>query len=286
MPAAMKLGLFSINTDACSFPEGVATVARVAEEVGFESLWAGEHIVLPDPQRPPSPMAPGDRMLDSLTTLTFAAAHTTTIRLATGIIILPQRNPVVLAKELATLDVLSGGRLIAGIGAGYLEPEMTAIGVSMRDRGERTDEYIEAMQALWSMEKPSYSGKYVVFSGVDAHPRPVQQTGPPIVVGGQSAAAHERAVRYGHGWYGFFMTPEQTAQQLEGLRAAAASTDRPSGLPPVEISITPRGRITPQLVESYAVLGVHRLVVMPPPRLSLDDLVSFVRSTSAIVHSN
>jgi alkanesulfonate monooxygenase SsuD/methylene tetrahydromethanopterin reductase-like flavin-dependent oxidoreductase (luciferase family) len=162
---------------------------------------------------------------------------------------------------------------------------MTAIGVSMRDRGQRTDEYIEAMQALWSMEKPSYNGKYVAFSGVDAHPRPVQQPGPPIVVGGQSAAAHERAVRYGHGWYGFFMTPDQTSQQLEGLRQAAASTDRRADLPPLEISITPRGRITTELVESYAALGVHRLVVMPPPKLSLDDLVSFVRST-AIVNPN
>jgi probable F420-dependent oxidoreductase len=287
LPAAMKLGLCSINTHACSFPDGVARIARVAEDSGYESLWAGEHIVLPDPQRPPSPMAPGDRMLDSLTTLTFAAALTTTIRLATGIVILPQRNPVVLAKELASLDVLSGGRLIVGIGAGYLEPEMTAIGVAMRHRGERTDEYIEAMRALWSMEKPSYSGQYVAFSGVDAHPRPVQRPAPPIVVGGQSAAAHERAVRYGHGWYGFFMTPEQAAQQLEALRRAATYIERPADLPPVlEISITPRGRITPGLVESYAALGVHRLVVMPPPKLSLDDLVSFVRSTAAFVSPN
>ena len=281
----MKLGLFSINTGACSFPAGVAAVARAAEESGYDSLWAGEHIVLPDPQRPPSPMAPGDRMLDSLTTLTFAAAHTTTIRLATGIIILPQRNPVVLAKELASLDVLSGGRLIVGIGAGYLEPEMTAIGVSMRERGERTDEYIEAMRALWSMEKPSYQGRFVAFSGVDAHPRPVQRLWPPIVVGGQSAGAHERAVSYGHGWYGFFMTPEQTAQQLEGLRIAADSTERPAELPPaLEISITPRGVITKELVESFAAIGVHRLVVMPPPTLTLDELVSFVRSTAASVN--
>jgi probable F420-dependent oxidoreductase len=281
----MKLGLFSINTDACSFPDGVAAVARAAEDSGYESLWAGEHIVLPDPQRPPSPMAPGDRMLDSLTTLTFAAAHTTAIRLATGIIILPQRNPVVLAKQVASLDVLSNGRVILGVGAGYLEPEMTAIGVPMRGRGERTDEYIEAMQALWSMEKPSYEGAYVSFNGVDAHPRPVQRPGPPIVVGGQSMAAHERAVTYGHGWYGFFMKPEQVEAQLESLGRAAATTKRPDDLPAaLEISVTPGSRLAPELVAAYAALGVHRLVVMPPPKLSLDDLVAFVRTTATIVN--
>jgi alkanesulfonate monooxygenase SsuD/methylene tetrahydromethanopterin reductase-like flavin-dependent oxidoreductase (luciferase family) len=136
------------------------------------------------------------------------------------------------------------------------------------------------------MEKPSYAGKYVAFDGVDAHPRPVQQPSPPVVVGGQSAAAHERAVKYGHGWYGFFMTPEQTAQQLESLRRAAGSVQRSAELLPLEISITPRGRITPELVAAFADLGVHRLVVMPPPKLALDDLVSFVRSTATAVHTN
>src|SRR5581483_8401456 len=110
----MKLGLFSLNTGVCATPEGMARIGRAAEDAGFESLWVGEHVVLPDPRVPPSPMNPEDPMLDPVVSLTFLAAHTRRVRLGTGIIILPQRNPLVLAKELASLDVLSGGRLIFG----------------------------------------------------------------------------------------------------------------------------------------------------------------------------
>src|SRR5437879_11128292 len=124
---------------ASTAPDQLAATARAAEAAGFESLWAGEHVVLPDPQAPPSPMAPEDRILDPLIALTFLAAHTRQVLLGTGIIILPQRNPLVLAKELASLDELSGGRLIFGIGAGYLEPEFHALGIPFTDRGARTD---------------------------------------------------------------------------------------------------------------------------------------------------
>src|SRR5215467_11237020 len=114
----MKFGLFAVNTYACSYPETAIKVAQLAEEAGFESLWAGEHVVLPEPRAPRSPMDARDRILDPVVALTFLAAHTSRVRLGTGIIILPQRNPLVLAKELATLDVLSKGRLIFGVGVG------------------------------------------------------------------------------------------------------------------------------------------------------------------------
>src|SRR5436309_10283735 len=149
----MKFGLFSMNMGPCSYPEAAVRVARAAEAAGFESLWAGEHVVLPDPQAPPSPMAPEDHSLDPIAALTYIAAHTSTIRLGTGIIILPQRNPLVLAKELASLDVLSGGRLIFGVGAGYLEPEFRALGIPFEQRGPRTVEYLQAMIAIWSEEQ-------------------------------------------------------------------------------------------------------------------------------------
>jgi alkanesulfonate monooxygenase SsuD/methylene tetrahydromethanopterin reductase-like flavin-dependent oxidoreductase (luciferase family) len=132
MPLA--LGLFSMTTGPCSHPEGAARVARAAEAAGFDSLWGGEHVVLPDPQAPPSPLAPEDRITDPIVALAFLAAHTTRIRRGTGIIILPQRNPLVLAKQLATLDVLSGGRLIFGVGVGYLEPEFRALGIPFETR--------------------------------------------------------------------------------------------------------------------------------------------------------
>ena len=137
----MRLGLIHIDMGPMSRPGDLVQAARAAEQAGFDSVWAGEHLVVPDPQVPPSPMAPQDPVLDSLLALTWAAAHTATIRLATGIVILPQRNPVLLAKQVATLDVLSGGRVTLGVGTGYLEPEFRAVGANFAERGAVTDEY-------------------------------------------------------------------------------------------------------------------------------------------------
>ena len=181
----MKLGLFSVNMGMSAMPDEVVETVRAAEDAGFESVWAGEHVVLPDPQVPPSPMGPQDPALDPLIALTWAAAHTTRIRLATGIVILPQRNPVVLAKEIASLDVLSRGRFTFGAGVGYLEPEFRAIGADFANRGEITDEYLDAMQHLWYDEHPAFDGRFAGFAGVDAYPRPVQQP-IPIVIGGHT----------------------------------------------------------------------------------------------------
>jgi probable F420-dependent oxidoreductase len=260
----IKLGLFAVNSGPAVDPSVLGRLARLAEEVGYESLWAGEHVVLPDPQAPPSPMAPQDPILDPITALTYAAACTTRVRLGTGVIILPQRNPLVLAKQLASLDVLSGGRLEFGLGVGYLEPEMKAIGVPMGDRGRRSMEYLEAMQALWTMAKPAYAGTFVGFSGIDAHPRPVQQP-VPIVMGGRSPAAHHRAIERAHGWYGFALTVDDTRDQLAGLVAAADRYPRPTGLGPLEISVTPRGRVDEAMIEALSDLGVHRVILVPRP---------------------
>jgi probable F420-dependent oxidoreductase len=196
------LGLVHVNMGALSQPGALAQAARAAEAAGFDSVWAGEHVVLPDPQVPASPMRPQDPALDPLLALTWAAAHTTTIALATGIVILPQRNPVVLAKQAATLDVLSGGRLMLGIGAGYLEPEFGAVGANFAERGAVTDEYLDAMATLWYDEHPAYHGRFADFAGIDAYPRPLQQP-IPLIVGGHSAPAYRRAVGRAHGWYGF-----------------------------------------------------------------------------------
>src|SRR5436305_13247807 len=131
----MKIGLFSMNSGICADPATAIDVAQTAERLGYDSLWVGEHVVLPDPRVPPSPMDPQDPMLEPIVTLSHLAGHTSRVRLGTGIIILPQRNPVVLAKELASLDVVSGGRLLFGVGVGYLQPEFAAIGAPFDDRG-------------------------------------------------------------------------------------------------------------------------------------------------------
>src|SRR5450755_2782883 len=245
-------------------PEELIVTAQAAESAGFESIWAGEHVILPDPQAPPSPMAPQDPVLDPLVALTWAAAHTTTLRLASGIVFLPQRNPVVLAKQVASLDVLSNGRVTLGVGVGYLEPEFRAIGADFEHRGAVTDEFLDAMQHLWYDEHPEFHGRFADFSGVDAHPRPAQQP-IPIVIGGHTGRAYRRAVARGQGWYGFAMTPESAAESLAELRAAASEVERPPALGPLEITVTPRGQLTADTATAFAELGVHRLVPFPPP---------------------
>ena len=260
----MKLGLFAINMGASSTPEQLVSTAQAAEVAGFDSVWAGEHVVLPDPQVPPSPMAPQDPALDPFLALAWAAASTSTLRLATGIVILPQRNPVVLAKQVATLDVLSRGRVILGVGVGYLEPEFRAIGADFEHRGAVTDEYLDAMDRLWYDEHPEFHGRFAGFAGVDAYPRPVQRP-IPIVIGGHTNVAYRRAVARGHGWYGFALTPDGAAAAVAGLRAAASQTARPAELGSLEITVTPRGRLTNAKASAFAEAGVHRLVPFPPP---------------------
>jgi probable F420-dependent oxidoreductase len=268
----MRLGLVHINMGSMSQPDAVAQAAQEAEAAGFDSVWAGEHIVLPDPQVPSSPMRPRDPALHSLLALTWAAAHTSTIRLATGIVILPQRNPVVLAKEVATLDVLSGGRVMLGIGAGYLEPEFRAVGANYAERGAVTDEYLDAMRALWYDLHPAFHGRFADFAGVDAYPRPVQRP-IPLVVGGHTGPAYRRSVARAHGWYGYGQTPEQAAASIAGLAAAGERVQRPAELGELEISVTPRNPnardlatpLTPDLAAEFAAAGVHRLVLLAPP---------------------
>src|SRR5437867_180056 len=178
----MKFGLFGINIGPCADPLVARRVAEEAEAAGFESVWTGEHVVLPDPQVSPSPVPPETPFLDPAVSLAYVAAHTRALRLGTGIIILPQRNPLVLAKELASLDVLSGGRLIFGLGIGYLRPEFDALGVSFDDKGARAMEYLGAMRAVWTDDKPAFDGRFVAFRGIQSLPRPVQKPHPPIVI--------------------------------------------------------------------------------------------------------
>jgi probable F420-dependent oxidoreductase len=266
------IGLFGVNSHACARPGAAARLARRAEELGYDSLWAGEHVVLPSPKVRPSPMEPDEPILDPLVALAHLAAVTERVRLGTGVIILPQRNPVVLAKQLASLDVVSGGRLLFGLGVGYLEPEMRAIGTPMEARGARCDEYLAAMRALWEAEAPAFRGEHVSFEGVDAHPRPIQRP-LPVVVGGHSAAAHRRAARHADGWYGFMIGLGAMAEQREGLGEAM---EREGRRRPLHISVSPTRPLNEEVVAAYAELGVERLIVVPPPGLSLDDLLDFV----------
>jgi probable F420-dependent oxidoreductase len=260
----MKFGLFGACSGICVDPAVARRLAQSAESLGFESLWTGEHVVLPEPRQAPSPAEPEFPMLHPSTGLAYLAGVTTQIRLGTGIVLVAQRNPVVLAKEMASLDVVSGGRLILGVGAGYLHQEFKALGVPFAERGARTDEAIDVMRCLWNMEHPSFRGRFTHFNHIQAQPRPVQPGGPPIVVGGASRAALKRAVLQAQGWYGFALDAAGTREVLARLRDLTDQHERPASLGPLEISLTPRGRLDAASIEEFAAMGVHRLIPMLP----------------------
>lgn len=278
----MKLGMYGINMGACLDPETAIRTAICAETAGFDSLWTAEHVVLPEPRTPESPIPASTPLLDPAIALAHLASHTTSIRLATGIIILPQRSPAVLAKELASLDVLSGGRLIFGLGTGYIPKEFAAVGVPFEERGARTDEAIDAIRSLWVDATPHYVGKYFRVVEVDAYPRPIQKPHPPIVVGGMSAPAFRRALGQGNGWYGFALDVGATKQCIDAIREAEKEIERPEALGRLEISITPAVPLDRDTVERYADLGVDRLIpIIGGP--DGDSLVSLIETTAEAV---
>lgn len=268
----MKFGLYSMSMEVCSRPQPIKQVAQLAEAIGFESLWVTDHIALPDPPAPHFQVDPKRRHLDPLVTLGFLAGITNRVKLGTGVIVLPQRNPVVLAKQLVSLDELSAGRLIFGLGVGHLEPEFRATGAVFNQRGARTDEYLAAMQSLWRDAEPAYQGKYVSFANVQAQP----QREIVVVVGGHSPAALRRALTKGQGWYGVGLTPDQTADYLSQLSTLAQEVERPAELGQLEISVAPREPITPEVVAQFETLGVGRLILRLPNDVDESGLVAFV----------
>ncbi len=262
----MKFGWFGVGSGVLATPAGAAAAGRAAEELGFESLWIGEHPVLVDPRERPSPLPPETPLLDPITVLGFLSAATRHIRLGTGIVILPLRNPVILAKQVASLDVLSGGRVILGIGVGYVPGEYAAVGVDFATRGRRADEYIDAMRSLWCDGRPASQGRFTSVAGVQSYPRPLQPGGVPILASGTAPAALRRAVRRAQGWYGFFVDHDACARITGELRALAeegGDGGRPPILGKLEVTVTPPGgTATPDEVARYEQLGVDRLVLM------------------------
>jgi probable F420-dependent oxidoreductase len=266
----MRFGIAYANIGHFSTPDGAVALATAAEAAGFESLWTVEHVVVPHGYVSTYPYAPGGKMPggeefnlpEPLVWLTWVGAHTSTLRLGTGILVLPQRNPVILAKEVATLDVMSGGRVLLGVGVGWLEEEFAVIGASFSDRGRRTDEYVEAMRALWSQDMASFSGETVTFHEAILRPRPVAG-GIPVIIGGHTRAAARRAGRLGDG---FFPAKGDLPALLDELRAAAEG----AGRDPAEVEVTwsgasvlAAGEQALDEVGKLAEMGVARLVIPP-----------------------
>ena len=260
----MKFGILFANVGHAVVPEGATALATIAEDAGYESVWTVEHVVVPADYRSAYPYSPSGRMPgpeespipDPLIWLTWVAAVTRSIRLATGILILPQRTPAVLAKEVATLDVLSGGRVTLGIGVGWLRAEFAALGVPWEHRGDRTDEYIEALRALWRDAEPTFHGRFVDFERAKSYPKPVQAS-VPIAIGGHTEAAARRAGRLGDEFFPGVASLEQLTRLLDVMRAAA----KDAGRDPHAIGVTAGGAMDLEGVKRLADLGVTRVVV-------------------------
>lgn len=279
----MKLGLFAVNVGAGASAAQARDTAVLAEELGLESLWAIDHVVMPSGYETEYPYDESGKMMggaeevevaDPLTWLAFAAAVTRDIKLGTGVIILPQRNPVVLAKQAATLDVLSEGRLLLGVGVGWLAEEFDAVGVPFADRGRRHDNYIEAMRALWCDIKASVHNTYTNFDNAISLPRPAGRA-VPIVIGGRSNRSARRAAEIGDGYFPSITEPHQLSPLLDILNAEAERLQRdpasievtvpypgdPAELAAAAAGDTPAlGRVVAQL-QQFAERGVARTLL-------------------------
>ena len=262
----MRFGLRYCNTGRFADPGLAVELAQAADEAGFESIWTVEHTVVPGGYESAYPYSPDGKMAggrddfdlpDPLIWMAYVASQTRQIRFATGILIVPQHNPVVAAKQIATLDHMTGGRLLLGIGVGWLKEEFDAIGASFADRGRRTDEYIEAMRELWGAERPTYQGEFVRFEAAYCRPQPV--TGSvPIIVGGHSKVAARRAGRLGDG----FFPARGASAELIGLARDVAVEH---GRDPEALEITTGIGEDLSSLRSLADLGVERVLVPVAP---------------------
>lgn len=277
----MKFALMFANP---SFPDakGAARLGRLAEAAGFDTLITVEHVIWPSVYSSAYPYSPSGKipgnpstpLPDPLIWMAWVAATTTRLRFMTGVVILPQRNPLVLAKEVATLDYMSGGRIELGIGVGWLKEEFDALGVPWEHRGKRADEHIAALRVLWARDDASYSGQFVKFSGVSSNPKPANGK-VPIVVGGHSEAAARRAGRLGDGFFPLNAGQHEIGPLIEMMRREAAASGRDPkaititttcpGLSPKTLDADPRPAI-----EARSALGVNRVIV--PVASFLPDL--------------
>lgn len=261
----MKIGILIVFHESTARP---APFAQEMERIGFESLWAPEHPILP--VNPKTPFPQGGpipdvyaHMSDQFVCLGMAAAATTRLRLGTGITLVPEHNPIVAAKQIATLDYFSGGRLIYGIGAGWLREESELLGVDFPRRWTQTAEYIAAMRELWSKPEASFAGRYVKFPPVRSYPKPIQQPGPPVLLGSKDKNALKRVAQWGDGWCPNRVDPAFMKEHLAILKDECRAADRDYAKLDISVMGTIAGERAQVLEElaKYAEVGVGRFVL-------------------------
>jgi len=203
----------------------VVAAAEAAEALGYSTVWVIDHVVFPAKLEGYA-FNPLDPMLEPMTVMAALAMKTTRVKLGTAVLVLPYRHPLYTAKVLSTIDVLSGGRVVVGVGAGWLEGEFNAFGVPITERGSRTNETIDALKALWTQDTPSYSGKHFRFDNIKALPQPVQKPRPPILVGGMTKGALQRTARRGDGWIAMGKSPDDIKAPFDTLRELTIKAGR------------------------------------------------------------
>ncbi|MDB2449600.1 LLM class F420-dependent oxidoreductase [Pseudomonadales bacterium] len=262
----LKLGCQMAFNEHTS-PEYIAAAAAMVEKLGYDSFWVPEHVLFFPEYESKYPYSEDGRiqgdprsLLDPLTALTYVAANTSKIRLGTGICLVPQRNPVYTAKQVADLDYLSGGRVDFGIGIGWLKEEFNALGVPWTDRAGRTEECIGVMKTLWCDELSSFQGKYFSFEAAYQNPKPVQRPHPPLIFGGESRAALKRVATLGQGWFTFNVTPESLAQGIDILQPLLEEQGRT--ISDISISVTPdRKHINQESLKRFEELGAEQIIL-------------------------
>jgi probable F420-dependent oxidoreductase len=282
----MRVGLHALGIGTGARPQVIRAVATAAETAGFATLWAGEHVVLVDDPRSRYPYSADGRIavpadadwLDPLLGLSYVAAVTSRIGLATGVLLLPEHNPVLAAKQAATLDVLSGGRLTLGVGIGWSAEEFAALGVPFARRGHRTAEYVGAMRALWADDVTSFHGEFVRFDAIRVNPKPVLGRRIPIVVGGNSDAALRRVAAFADGWYGFNLPAAAVAERLGVLAGYCRERGRELAELSTAVALSDGAPgVLPELAES----GLSELVVLGAPPADPDRVTGWVADLAA-----
>jgi probable F420-dependent oxidoreductase len=264
----MKIGVFATFLSPMADARMITDFGRRAEAIGLESIWMGEHVALfdrntfgyPGSKDGRLPVPDGSGMLDVTATFGFLAAVTTKLRLGTGVSLVPQRNPMYTAKEICTLDWLTGGRIDFGIGVGWNKEEVEACGYGWEDRGARCDEFLFVTRRLWTEPVVDFSGKWVKIETCRLDPKPVQKPHVPIIIGGYGDAAMRRAVQLGAGWYGFNRDPAATKEMVGRIDAAFAKAGKKRGNE-FQIIITPPAAMPVEAMQDYVAAGVDRLIV-------------------------
>jgi len=265
----MRFGVHLVAAGKMIEGESIARVARRAEELGYDSLWVSDHIIFPTqlqsayPYSPDGklPLDPTNPLLEPFTVLSYAAAVTKTIKLGTSVIIVPYRDPLVTAKIVSSLDVLSGGRFIFGVGVGWLEEEFRALRQNLRDRAAQTREALLVMKACWTQDSPEFHGKFFDFSGIKFAPKPRQKPYPPIWFGGNSPSALKRAVEHGDGWHAVWETPEEVNEKARTLRDLCTNAGKNFADFPLTINVNNRVPYTIENVKKYEAAGISMMFI-------------------------